>query len=178
MQMNHTYETFIKTLEKERGGFYDYNGVRYHFKFPRLKPKDGTRKVYRFASTKTYPTLEALLGDTILDGQTIQARYAELSSWEGRKKKPTYEAFVESLIKWNMADFIYKGNMYLISIPKAKKRNGLFRSKETVETYSLVIDLGFCSADEMFHQIRIDGQPLNMVFHELEKVDQRSFNLP
>lgn len=176
--MDHTYESFIKTLERERGGFYDYRGVRYHFKFPRLKPKDGTRKVYRFTSTKTYPSLDALLGDAMLDGQTIQARYAALSPWDGQKIPPTYETFVESIGKWKMAGFMYKGDMYFISIPKRRGRGGLFGKREAAEPYSLVIDSGYCSADDMFHQIRIDGQPLSMVFYELEKVNQRSFHLP
>jgi len=176
--MDHTYESFIKTLEKEKGGFYNHDDMRYHFKFPRLRPKNGARKAYRFASTKPYPTLDALLGDAMLDGQTIQARYAELSSWDGQKKPPSYEAFVVSIRKWKMAGFMYRGDMFFISIPKGKGRGGLFGKREAAEPYSLVIDSGFCSADDMFHRIRIDGQPLNMVFHELEKVEQRSFHLP
>jgi len=163
--MKQTYEEFVKELKKKKDAHFQHNGTRFII-------HTGT-KLFNTAPClirkEEYDSLDALLDNVKLDGQTIKERYSDLAPLEGREKERTYEEFVQSFVEFRCAGFLYRGNEFSLFIDKKTKRNGLFGKKETITKYMVDETIEYGSLEELLDKARINGKRLDLVFEELEE---------
>lgn len=175
-EQKYTFEALLSRLQKSRGGTTIwYKGQSFSIELFYLWQKP---QRYVLRKGTEYASLEALLDDTILDGQTIATRYDQIEVHRGKRAIQTYEAFISSFAdpfyvdgdEVILAEFKYKEKRFVLYDFSSRPEFDLsvkYVGREWAPHYTLEETTTYDSIEKLFTHIEIDGKQIKDIFNEL-----------